>query len=569
MHNLVTRYSGVVLNQNQKPQDPVADKVAVNTNQWRYQEFFLPDNYVRGTAADERVIPSLTGVQLFVGIDTLDINLEWTIEYDVFGVGWIPFTSGTATESHAVGNKVWLDLMFEEPVEVTEDMLDKKFRLGFRTSDVHYVWFSCPNPLALTFAKARQTDGVTAIQKAGQDVSFMFRLLAFVADEGTDFLGNSYRNAVITAPPDNVNTVDSAVEDKVWLSQPNPSKFAVESLYFDLRSYKTRTYTGTDPDPLEIEDAEVVIDSVLLDPITPNVWFNIYYSSEGEAAEKVEDWEWKMWTRVPKSFQATKRETHILPAPIRAKFIKVEFTHLQAKHYSPGDFARPVSYKKHPKWVLDYFLVRLDEQNSVENKLFTGRVAVVFDALDLAFNYYLDDVQQSASQPYEKDSAYQNVNAFLTSRTDFSDQVDSQMLAKISTLLQPYQSHISAFANKDTLLGYQATVLAANQLTADYPIERVTTNSSDLDIAEVRNESVAFENDFPIMFFYLTCRHRYREVQANFANDRAYFVGVRQIAFQRENYMSAYDSDQYIEPAGDLVNTERNDFSLEDGVMVI
>lgn len=686
-------------------------------------------------------------------------DIEWKIEYKVFGLDWQELVAGTTTEAHASGSKVWVDLLADDPVDIGSDLLDARFRLGFRTESiaVNGVWFSNPNPLASQYVSARDADGETAIQNAGSDVSFCFRVLGLVADEGIDFLGNSYRSGVRLSTAGNASSLNGD-PNAVWLSKPNPSRFAVENLYFDMRPSRdvptygrinrwtnpsaeanlttlsaqysgssiarittdaapgagsacvevtaggsnwatgvgngvyysvtpgqtvrigcwfkastngtsasqyidavmqwydaTSTWAGgvdsastpftngwqwiesvgvvpsnaatvrvdfwagvsagnipagskylidgmtvtiesIDQGPLvtsfdgstpgyawlgtahnsesakviepEPEDQEVVIDSILVDPITPNVYFNVYYSSEGDPATSDEEWEWKLWDRVPMTFKATKRESHVLPEPIRAKYIKIEFTHLQADHYAPGPFAKPVKYKKHPKWVLDYFLTRLEAKRALETTLFAGRVAVIYDALDLAYNYYLDDIRQAPNAPYEKDPDYRIVENYLSERTDLSDQLDPTMLEKIHLALDPYQSHISTFARPETLLGQQSAITTGTEFS-DYPVEKVSTSASIEDVKELRNAAVVFEQDYPVMFFYLTCRHRYREAVASFQNDRAYFVGIREISFQRERYATAFDTDQYIEPAGDLLNIERNDFAMVDGRMVI
>src|SRR6202035_2702344 len=92
----------------------------------------------------------------------------------------------------------------------------------------------------------------------------------------------------------------------------------------------------------ESEENSVVVDSVLIDPITSGVAFNIYYSNdltgsnlkEGEEPT-IEDWEKKLWTHVPQTYVTSGKTTYALPEPITAKFIKLEFSHLQAKPYTP------------------------------------------------------------------------------------------------------------------------------------------------------------------------------------------------------------------------------------------
>lgn len=614
MSVITEQYSGIVLNQNQKPIDSTSNLNLLDGN-WRIQEFFLPSNFIRGTD-DEEITPALSGWQLLVSVEggqATTATLDWRLEYDVFGIGWIKLTEGTTSGAFIDGNKVWFDMYFEAPLDVSGEIATSRFRLSFRSrvpvstemlsvistgssiqiEDTVYAlaivegqsyplnhdgidgfvywnasedtitweaqqgitaaWFSVPNPLALSgSAKAYNGDGVTPLTNGADQYSFCFRVLALTADDGTDFLGNTYRAVVVNSDPQNVSTVDGDA-DKIWTSKPNPSRFAVESLYFDVRS---------------ADDSAVVVDRVLLDPVTTGVYFSVYYSSEGDPGTTESEWENKLWDRVPLTFRATQRDAHALPQPIVAKYIKIEFTHLQAKSYSAGDFAKPISYKKHPKWVLDYFLARLSSANAQGNGLIANRVAVVFDALDLAYNYYLDDLAQEPLSPIEVDASYiPFVQTFLNNQSDQSDQVDPITLQKISLALAPYQSAPSTFASSDYILG-QIAQQGATQLS--YPTEGPPPPGTSFDdVDQLRDEAVVIENDWPVMFFYLTCRHKYREIVAPLTFNRAYFVGIREIAFLRDNYTTASDTNQYIESGGDEDMMARNDFITDHGIMTV
>lgn len=750
MSKIVECYSGVVVNQNQKPASPT-DYITLDAS-WRYQEVFLPTDYIRGQAPNEQIIPPLSGWQLLVGVDPgtqATASLEWVAQYQIFGVGWVTVGSGTTVGIHTATNQVWMDLPFDRPVDLGYEIAVDRFRFGFRNaSGVNKVWYSSPNPLAVRgFSKLRAADGVTAIQPNGVDVSVCFRVLGLVADEGVDFLGNPYRSAVRSNVAGNTNTVDGTTADAIYMSEPSPSRFAVKSLYYDVRQPTPITYgktnfavdpsfeipnawwtqlggtffarettwtggigsysahftsgalgvnaiaglqspttsitvessatytfaalfqilgqtgtgnarvrvswydnaavfissndgngltagtgvfssvtavapnnartarleilahggaaggtidfrvdsvqmvkettrgpyfdgtipgfrwTGTPHNSFSVQVIEptisddlAVIDNILVDPVTPGVWFNVYYSTDGGTPADEAAWENKLWTRVAANFQATKREAHKLPTPILAKFVKVEFTHLQARSYNPGDFAKPVSYKKHPKWVLDYFLARLDSEQALTDKLLPGRIAVVYDALDLAYNYYLDDLKQEPDRPIEVDPSFTTTTStFLQQRGDLSDQIDSIMLGKINLAMTPYQDHPSTFAKPNYIVGAQSITTVGE--TVDYPSEKTTVPRTD--VGALRNEAVVFESDYPVMFFYLTCRHRYREIVAPFLHDRAYFVGIREIAFTRDQYTAAFDNTQYMEPAGDLLNIERNDFFSDNGTLTV
>lgn len=812
---IIEELSGIILNQNVPPTDGTNFYTATGAK--FYQEFFVPDNFLRGTADDEQRFPSLTGFQMAVGIDQgfeSAAAFDWTLEYRVFELDWIKVDSGTAIGAHTYGNRVWMNALFTNPIPFDLVRSNSRFRIGIVSNNtatgttinqqVDYdgkrvvvngnivnvqlapdkpyaftlggvkgiliykssekaafysaqqgptkFWYSAPNPLSTTTAVARAADGLTALIRPGDSAqfSFMFRVLALTADDGIDFLGNSYRSLVVEQSADNTSALDNNVADKYWLSKPNPSRFAIESLYFDLRPIPSNHYgvtnlisnpsfevdatgwattgstatittfaratdwqwsghgslklsgsmagvqvaelrsptfavrqgepisasmvvdilnafNGTNQGTLAVQfddgsntfslgtssgaaiagtgvqtatvtnaiapssttqarlrfqgnssgggdtfdiridsviatktstqiayfdgdfnnhiwtgqphgsssveiisatpsDTESVVDRILLDPLTPGMYFSVYYTSEGGKPTSEDEWDQKLWKVVPKTFYATKREVHVLPQPIAAKFIKVEFSHLQAKHYSPGDFARPITYKKHPKWVLDYFLARLDQQQAIENRLGIQRVGIVYDALDIAYNYYLDDLGQEPTLPIEIQTS-EATKKFLGRLDDKSDQVDSSVLSQINLSLEPYRNNPTSFAKNGYLPGYVAKSLTPDQ----YPVEggRVPGTSEFADIQSLRNRTVAFEQDFPVMNFYLTCRHGYRLVTAEFSHDRAYFAGVNEIAFTRENYTVAHDNTQYIEPGGDLNNIERNDFISLDGSLLV
>jgi len=564
MSDLTEKYSGVILNQNQKPGS--SDFVSGTTGKTYYQEFYLPVNFERGTTAGEIIKPALSGFQLFVEVtDSEAASIDWTLDYQIFGAGITPLTSGTTTATDTDGN-VWMDLVFANGVDIpTENNL--KLRFGFKvTAGIDKVWCSTPNPLSTQFVKLYEEDGTTPAVELATEGSACFRVLGLVADEGVDFLGNQYRSALVSSNAIDTSRVDGD-KDKFWMSKPNPSKFAVESLYYDVRPRQdTPTYTSGTPDPLTVNDDVIVIDHVIVDPLTPGVYFNIYYATDGAPGTNDEEWEDRLWTHVPKTYCALKRDSYALPAPILAKYVKIEFSHLQAKSYSPGDLARPMQYKKHPKWVLDYFLARAQADADTSNKLVSGRVGVIYDALSLAYDYYLDDLKSTANPPAEIDD--QAVKNFLGQLDDKSDLVDSETLSKINLSLAPYRNHPGTFAKTDYLPGTYARAGAARE-GGNYPTEGAPDSIIYPDIQELRSESVIIEADFPVMFFYLTCRHTYREVIASFEQDRAYFVGVKEVAFTRENYASEYDTDQYTEPAGDLRNVELNDFTTVDGTMVL
>lgn len=546
--SLAMTYSGVVVNQNVRPDAP-NDLYSIDAGSFVLQEFFLPDGYRRGTESSEVIFPSISGLQIMVEClaDSNAASVDWFLEYQLFGSGWTRVASGSSVGLATEGPRSWFNIFFDSPVGITESIVKSRMRFGIKaTKGISRWWYSAPNPLNLpNRVKAYAANGTTPLIRPtdNAEFSFCFRVLGLTVDEGTDYLGNPYRSAVRQTSPVNISTALGADRDSYWLSKPNPSKFAVEALYFDVR---------------KADDAVSVIDRVIIDPITPGPYFSIYYSDEGDMGQNERDWEDKLWTRVPQTYRMERRETHVLPSPVKAKFIKIEFSHLQAKYYAPGDFQQSIRYKKHPKWVLDYFLARVAA--NLQNPFLAERVAVVFDALDLAYNYYLDDLGQEPQATIDvNNTALTQITNFLSDRSDASDRIDPATLDKINLSLDPYRQHPALRGTSDTLLAdYSRQTI---DFTADYAIEEgAPTTIRTAEVSSLNRDRVVVEQNYPVMFFFLTCRHAYREIEAKFSHDRAYFVGVRELAFLRDNYMTAFDTSTYIEPNADTLNIERNDF---------
>lgn len=791
-------YSSVIINQNQAPVN-TSSKLSVNDEQWRYQTFFLPPNYTRGS--DDQLVPQLSGFQIFASIPDgfeTSTSFEWVIQRRNFGVGWVTLASGRQLGVDDSGPEVWPTVFFESVDVATQ--IEERYRIGIKSriaqsgssgegsydgttaiiegysypltlvpnnpieilhqgietilildedqETLHWYhstglaswWFSTPNPLADQFAYATDSDEIPLVSGPDQ-YSFGFRVLGLTADEGIDFLGNRYRSAVRTHSASSTDSINGN-PDYVWMSKPNPSRFAVESLYFDVRpqpqtdtfgtinyvrdpngegplngyqdngsithsssgdqaifrnrslkltsavdgtaftywdvptsdmtdfggqdaylsfySYYPSSWThagstvrvgglrqvsGTDtvltintsdlprdkwvrrtfhiqnvdasktlriildnqgigdvyygglmltvgaqdtyadggfPDwswtgmphdsisvehlPQNPEDEVAVIDRVFIDPATPGIWCSVYYSYDGNPGTNDDEWDNRVWRRIDATYQLKEKKAYALPEPVLAKYIKLEFSHLQPQQYSPGDFNQPISYKKHPKWVLEYFMARLESDRQTTNQTVAAKVGVVYDALDLLYNYYLDDLGQEPDSPKKTQPDF---NAQKELSGVYEDVMDIEMIDKISTVMRPYSEYANNWGS-GSLLG-EVSLLGTNSRLEDYPYEKATQSGlqQKTDYAALRNINVAFESDYPVMFFYLDGPHRYRVIQADFSHNRAYFAGIREVAFLRDQYTPAFDADQYIENGGDTFNAERSEFTIIDGKLTI
>lgn len=542
-------YSGIALSQSQRSEDPSNDYVAVDNTNFLHQTFKLPATFERGVDAADKRLPDLTGFSVLVEVTDIEAAaLIWELAYDTAATstGWRTVASGTTVGAAALG-RCWFDCYFNDPIEMTNTLAAENFRLSFRGTGITRAYYTVPNPLSASGNKAYQTNGTTAQQDTGRDVSYCFRLFAAVADDGVDVLTNRFRSAVVRENVNHIATNEAGIADKYWLSKPNPSKFAVENLYFDIR---------------DEDGKQTVLDRVLVDPLMPGPWMHIYYSNEGMPGSSEESWNDKIWTPVLKSFQITKRDAHALPIPVAAKYVKLEFSHLTAQHYNPGQFAQPTIYKKHPKWVLDYFLLA-SEASTTDDYFISRTVNVVWNTLDLAYNYYLDDLKQ---EPHDlsMDMDLLAAQRFLGQRDDYSDRVDNETLSRITTSLRPFRRHPALMGKVDYLLTVYGQDRVSNMVW-DYPIERLSTNTRAPTrwVSTTEREKIIEEKSTPALYYYIPARHRYREVSAPLKDRRAYFVGIREVSFLRDHYEVAHDNPLYVEVGADETNIDRNDFTRD------
>lgn len=504
--------SGIEINQNQTPADS-GDNLTPSS--FTYQTFNLPNNYKRVD-----VIPDITGVQICANISDADLfSLNLRFEIQEFG-DWVLLEEGSIQQAPIPGQYAWVPIYFNSPIGIGTDQLTKLFRIGVQSDTP--VWYSIPPPLVN--------------QTTVNGGNLMFRLMANTADSGTDFLGDSYRSVAISSKVDSIDTSGVSTSSNFWLSKPNPSKFAVENIYFDISD-------GT---------KSTVVDRVLLDPITPGIFFNIYHSEEGDPGNNDQEWEQKLWKPTYQIFKADRRQEHALNTPITARYVKIEFTHLQAQSYQAGTFHQSIQYKKFPKWVIEYFTAQVDSTSNTDDFNIAQKVQVFYNSLSLAYNHVTNNLVSEPIKPVQDSDSVVN---------SVSDNIDQNTLNQINTSLKPFTNRPSERVKSfDSMLA--AYVESVKDLA--YPVEKVTRAIANVtQVSSLDRTALVIENNMPVMFFYITCRHTYRELLASFEEDRAYFAGVRELALIRDHYTSAHDSSLYVESLSDYSNVVRNDFLPE------
>lgn len=436
----------------------------------------------------------------------------------------------------------WINILFPS-IEIDDDWVDQKYRVVLRsnkTIDYPYVTPGITNQKIYN----SNYQGLTS-----DSSSLVMRVLASTGDEGEDVLSNQFRSIATKL---NANNILNS-ETNFWSSKPNPSKYGVESLYFDVSS------SSNDP---------IVIDSVYLDAITPGVQFNIYYSNDDSFGPKTtpDDWDKLLWARVPRVYRAYKRQSFALPSPITAKYIKIEFTSLQAEYYSPGPYDLPILYKKYPSWVLNYFLAihALDyHYDKTEDPIVTSQTNLQYDLYNLAFVYYKGDIISPINQTIKpiviEDSNNQNNIITNLLKSDNIDNYDDTSLANINASLDQFRKH-PGYQSRGSVIDRVATIKSINEFF-NYSIEQMNRAIADtVAVSQTDRNHLLIEKSMPEMYFYPTSRHRYRVAYAKIENEKAYFVKIREIRFERNNFNVINDSPMYKFVPGDQNNFDRCDF---------
>jgi hypothetical protein len=535
----VNIHSGIVFDGNTTPVGELS------ANDFYAQEFVLPENYVRG----DLYVPDLTGFQILVNAPTDDSVAEFDWEVQRYnGEQWIREDIGSTSKILFEGHN-WLNIEFSVPIE--KNSVKDTWRFLFNGNLPILYGAKVKKELL----KKQPNDNYTPVTFLNTpSVSCLHRVLAEVGDEGIDYLGNTYRHAIVKKSLENLLIRSQDTIQKSWMSKPNPSKFAVESLCFDVR----------DPDL-----SPSVINNILITATTPGVNMHVYYSSDESGPGTDEDsWDNLLWQKVPRTFVLNNSKTYALPAPISTKYIKLEFSQLQAKYYKPSDYQQKVLYKKHPKWVLDYFYSTYLELKT-KNNVFSDYVTLRYNAFDLYYKYFLNDIQESPeyrrlSTSNEDETNFTNFLDVVTNNELSDTNLDSNVVNQIRTRMNLFKTH--PMLSSSSVRGSSLQSYNFPNDPSIYPVETVKNAIADSSmVSSSDRESVLIDKEFPAMSFYLTCRHEYKKSLSLFEHEKAYFVGIQEVVFERDYYTSDFDHDVYNETAGDEENIETNDLISADG----
>ena len=538
----VTSVSNVATTLDQNALDQNNNPITYTTQNYIAQEFKLPSNFARNGKN-----PKITGLQLNLDTST-SFELKYSLQTYNSLYGWRRIFEGSYKDLSATAGKKWLPINFE-PFEINADYLNQKFRIVVtKVSGINKIYYSDKSPFTKDSCNFYYNATTTPVLITG---ALRFRLMGDVADNGTDILGNQYRSLVYSQAASNVVDLNT---NTWWVSKANPSKYGVENLYFDFGK-------------------KDVVDAIFLDPVTPNVNFNVYYYDGSETpGTSIDSWDSLLWKRIPKQFTAIKRQNYLFPTPIYARYIKIEFTSLQAQSYLTGDFQKPVKYKKHPQWVLDYFLsIYAYLNNETYDPFIQNQVDVSFDVLQLAFNYYKGDIIQTSTNPQDlkvvnesTDNLDQTIRNLLIKNADGVESLDVTTYAKVKKSFDPFMDHPAMRSNFDSVL---SNIILNNAQSANYPVEdKMITQAGTATVSTQDRNHLISEKTVPHMYFFVDSRHGYREAIAKLPEGKAYFVGIKEIAFQRRDHKVLSNDNMYVTISGNNYNLQTNDFSFDGTV---
>jgi hypothetical protein len=240
--------------------------------------------------------------------------------------------------------------------------------------------------------------------------------------------------------------------------------------------------------------------------------------------------------------------------------MKIELTNPQAQSYNPGDLHQPVSYQQFPTWITNYFAAN----NPTPIAPVADIVNVQYDALSLAYQPFLNDLDQLPDSPVTIPDDIQNTLSNYWN-SGAASSIDAKTLGQID-IINKFTKPLGASVSQNTL-GLIASGLVADPasglLTVTEGSFQPTPLSTLSSVSSYQRDSVLSEQTLPDMYFFLTCRHGYKESTASFDNNRGYIFGINDVAFMRNNYTVASDTPMYIETGGDDTNIEFNDFMID------
>lgn len=363
----------------------------------------------------------------------------------------------------------------------------------------------------------------------------------FVVDRGTDILGNGYQTGIVKYPASNV--VDGNL-NTFWQSQANPSRNAVESLYFDMR----------------VGGSAQTFDELAIDPITIGCLMHIYFSDDEEQA----DWDYKLWTPVSRHYTLIKGNIQ-LPNPITCKFVKLEFTRLSVTPYPTlyKNNMPKMRYRTHPTWVLEYVQsVTKAMERMKKNQVSTEEVVHSYETLGI----------RKPTMTKLTDEAHRTIQDFVDENIQSTVFADYQKWKTDKKVAKTDEESVNVYTNlfQERLLStiqssnLQTELALANdnpEFAQETPLRQKVLLPL---VSRTDANELAQKKALPDTWFPKTCRHGYKVIETNREFKIAFYVAIREVKFYRRDQQAKFDNNNYFETLSDSSNYETNTFVSSD-----
>ena len=378
----------------------------------------------------------------------------------------------------------------------------------------------------------------------------------FIVNKGVDILGNSYETSLKEYSPE--RSYDGSV-NTYWQSQINPSRFGVESLYFDISNEENPSF----------------IDEIYLDPFTPECLMHIYWSNEGDPSTNNEDWDNKLWTPVPRHY-LLKRGNVKLHETIRARYIKLEFTKLvptpSRLPNSPVDLE--VTYKMFPSWVESYVfqtqtIAPNDPLTETEIYKTVDPTAISIGLINPQMDKMTDETPRSIVDYIQNNRKTTVLSEYQVWR---NPDTNNSEIPDVGKTIDLYPNIYSNLYQQDLLSTVKVeqidsayNYIRTNQDRANWIAENPIMPQILTTVATRANRArIVEEKNWPDMWFMRKCRHAYKVLRAKRAVDVGYSVAIREVIFYKRDKAVRSDSFNYVETLLDESTISINTFYQKD-----
>ena len=371
----------------------------------------------------------------------------------------------------------------------------------------------------------------------------------FYPSTGIDVLGNSYRTAAKEYSLENLFNRKT----RLWKSQVNPTRFAVEAIYFDISK------TGNPS----------LIDEIYLDPLTPGCLVHIYYTDD----DSTTNWDNKLWTPVNRHYTLSKGYIK-LPNTISAKYIKIEFTNLSVIPYDFSSTKNTIQYRMYPTWVENQ-LSQVGPLNT-NDPLTTSETFSNVDPSFINLGIVKPGVDKLTPEVPISIIDYIDSNAKSTVLDEYQVWKNPDLATNNSPLLN---TNINFYPNEQANL-YQDNVIntvksehrpvAFNHIYSSLDPSNWSAENSLLKktlfnlSTKMDRSSIVEEKTWPDMWFTKKCRHGYKVIESPRVDKVGYYVGIKDVKFYKRDQTLAFDDFNYVISLNDDSTSETNNFVLSD-----